>query len=94
LFVGGNFKKTLQTNNIAMIDIWNAVEQKLKDIAPNIFSSLNDGVTADQVAQLEDIIKAKLPDEFVEFYKVHNGQGNDKGGLIECEELLSFDRTF
>jgi cell wall assembly regulator SMI1 len=75
-----------------MIDIWKEIEQQLKAIAPDIFSGLNLGVTDDQVTKLENIIKTKLPDDFVEFYKVHNGQERNSAGFIDCEEFLSFDR--
>lgn len=75
-----------------MVDIWNSIEQKLKEIAPDILNSLKIGVADEQITKLENIIKAKLPDDFVEFYKVHDGQDLGNGGLIECEELLSFER--
>jgi cell wall assembly regulator SMI1 len=34
----------------------------------------------------------KLPEDFRDFYKVHNGQEADVDGLIDAEEILSIDR--
>lgn len=75
-----------------MKEIWKSFELKLADIAPDILNNLNTGVTEADVQDLENTISAKLPVDFIEFYKVHNGQTTESAGLIECEELLSFDR--
>ena len=75
-----------------MTEIWKTIELKLTEIAPEILKSLNDGVTNEEVENLENIINAKLPIDFISFYKIHNGQETESAGLIECEELLSFDR--
>jgi cell wall assembly regulator SMI1 len=75
-----------------MIEIWNSIELKLTELAPEILNNLNDGVTDEEVNNLENLINAKLPKDFIAFYKIHNGQESESAGLIECEELLSFDR--
>src|SRR6186713_1402197 len=75
-----------------MKEIWESIELKLKEIAPGILDNLNDGVTNGEVEDLEKLINAKLPMDFIEFYKIHNGQTTGSAGLIECEELLSFER--
>ena len=75
-----------------MTEVWESIESKLKEIAPEILASLNKGVTDIEVENLEQSIKAKLPKEFIEFYRIHNGQESQSAGLIECEELLSFER--
>jgi cell wall assembly regulator SMI1 len=75
-----------------MTEIWKIIELKLTEIAPEILKNLNDGVTNEEVENLENIINAKLPIDFISFYKIHNGQETESAGLIECEELLSFDR--
>jgi cell wall assembly regulator SMI1 len=64
----------------------------LTKIAPDILDNLNEGVTDEEVENLEKTINAKLPTGFIEFYKIHNGQTTGSAGLIECEELLSFER--
>jgi len=75
-----------------MTEIWKSIEIKLKEIAPDILDNLNDGITDAEVADLEKLINAKMPIDFIKFYKIHNGQKTESAGLIECEELLSFDR--
>ncbi|PIE99340.1 MAG: molybdenum cofactor biosynthesis protein MoeA [Polaribacter sp.] len=76
-----------------MKEIWNLIEGKLKEIAPKILKSLNKGVTDKDVVDLEETIDAKLPEDFVNAYKIYNGQSDYcEYGLIDCEELLSFSR--
>jgi cell wall assembly regulator SMI1 len=75
-----------------MIEIWAAIKLKLTEIAPNMLDNLNAGVTDKEVEDLEKLIKAKLPIEFVDFCKIHNGQKPGSAGLFDCEELLSFER--
>ena len=75
-----------------MTEIWTTIELKLTEIAPEILNNLNDGVTDEEVKNLESLLNAKLPIDFIAFYKIHNGQETESAGLIECEELLSFDR--
>ena len=72
-----------------MTETWKLIESKLQEIAPDILDNLNDGVTDNEVDVLEKQINSKLPTDFIEFYKVHNGQKYGSAGLIECEELLS-----
>ena len=75
-----------------MTDIWNAIKLKLNEIAPEILNNLFPGVTDIEVWNLEKLIKAKLPIDFINFYKIHNGQKTKSAALIEREELLSFER--
>jgi len=74
-----------------MKKIWDKIEKKLAEIAPEILKDLNNGVTESDIEKLEKTIGTKLPNDFKDFYKLHNGQ-NNSAGLIESEELLSFDR--
>ena len=75
-----------------MEQVWHSIKSKLKIIAPQILEGLNKGVSDDGVQKLEKLIIAKLPESFIDFYKVHNGQTEDSPGLIGAEELLSFER--
>jgi cell wall assembly regulator SMI1 len=75
-----------------MNNTWVIIENWLDENAPQMKAALNTGVTNEDVVQLEALIGAKLPEDFVAFYKVHNGQDPREGGLINTEELLSFDR--
>lgn len=71
---------------------WNAITSKLTEIAPQIIKELNHGITVAQLENLERTIGKKLPESFVDFYCIHNGQKPDSAGLIDGEELLSFER--
>lgn len=75
-----------------MKKIWELIELKLKEIAPDILNDLNSGVSDEEIADLEKTINVKLPDDVIAFYKVHNGQKGDSGGFFRCEEWLSFER--
>lgn len=70
---------------------WTIIESWLQENAPQTTVFLNKGVTNDEIANLEGKIGAKLPADFVEFYKIHNG-ASEELGLIDTEELLSFER--
>ncbi len=71
---------------------WTKIKNKLAEIAPEINEKLNPGVTDEEVNLLESTIGKKLPEAFVSFYKIHNGQESNAPGLIYAEELLSFKR--
>jgi len=75
-----------------MKEIWKQIKAKLNEIAPQFLEDLGKGVEDTEVATLEKLIGAKLPSDFVEFYKVHNGQKEAEYDLVYCEELLSFER--
>jgi cell wall assembly regulator SMI1 len=75
-----------------MKETWKSIELFLANAAPELKENLNDGVSDEEVLHLEKTIGTKLPVEFIEFYKVHNGQSSDSAGLMDCEELLSFER--
>lgn len=74
-----------------MKEIWQEIEQALTEIAPAVLNSLNGGATAAEIAKIEKLIGAKLPEDFVSFYKIHNGQA-DGPGMLYGEEFLSVKR--
>lgn len=70
-------------------DSWAKMEALLAKIAPDVISDLNEGAEDFLFSALEAKIGVDLPDEFVEFYKIHNGQNFEAvGGFIYCEQLL------
>ena len=52
---------------------------------------LNNGASSTQIDKLEQIINHKLPEEFKEFYQIHDGQNIEDEALIVREQLLSID---
>lgn len=75
-----------------MNSTWLMIENWLEENAPQIKESLNEGINSKEIEHVENTIGAKLPLDFLEFYKIHNGQDSSSEGLINAEELLSFER--
>lgn len=71
---------------------WKIIETWLADKAPHLSGALNRGATQEAVDKFEALTGAKLPADFVAFYKIHNGQDNDMDWLMDGEELLSMER--
>ena len=68
------------------------LETWIKANAPHLTSAINAPATQQEIDDLEKILGANLPEDFVAFLKIHNGQDQDSDGLINTEELLSTDR--
>lgn len=75
-----------------MQNTWNTIKTALEKIAPGALNHLQKGISASDLENLEQLVNAKLPQDFVDFYKIHDGQETYSAGLIETEELLSFER--
>lgn len=71
---------------------WKRIELWLEANAPEIHKSLNDGIGLTELAKLERIAKKELPDDFVNFYSIHDGQEPDADWLLDGEEFLSANR--
>lgn len=56
-------------------------------------AGLNDPITARQTKSLQYAIGRSLPDDYVDFLKIHNGQAFGAGGLIGGFELMSSDNV-
>ncbi len=74
-----------------MSEYWKRFEEWIKINAPHLLKELNTGASQDDINKLESIIGQKLPDDFVEFYKIHNGQNNEGEVLINSENILEID---
>lgn len=71
---------------------WTIIKNWLSEHASHIKEELNPGITDEEINTLQAKIGVKFPSDFLEFYKIHNGQDSNSEGLIDTEELLSFDR--
>ncbi len=74
-----------------MKEYWQRFENWLKINAPHLLPKLNPGATQEDIERLEDCIGMTLPADFVEFYKIHNGQVEGSEGFIDSEELMDID---
>ena len=52
----------------------------------------NAGASDAEFAQLEQLIQAKLPEDFKALYRVFNGQAYEEGYVFDGEEWLSLER--
>ncbi len=74
-----------------MIEIWKKFENWLSENWTEGFSDLNSPANDKDILKLESDLNVKLPNDFIECLKIHNGQGNMAGGLIDNSEFLSTD---
>ena len=74
-----------------MRNFWKQIEEWLEKNCPHLKEELNTGVSQREIETLESKLNVSLPADFLEFYKVHNGQ-NSSEGLFELNVLLPFDR--
>ena len=69
--------------------IWAKLETQLNLLAPEIVKDLNEKADDFLFSALQSKIGAVLPTDFVELYKIHNGQNFEiGGGFIGCEQWL------
>jgi len=69
--------------------LWREFEEWLAVHWPEGLADLNPGATDEQLRALETFLGARLPSEFVECLKIHNGQKGMAGGLFDNSEFLS-----
>lgn len=75
-----------------MQSIWMRFETWLTANAPQLTDALNPAATDVELRELATTIGTELPADFVAFYRIHNGQQSEAGGLFNGEELLSVPR--
>jgi cell wall assembly regulator SMI1 len=74
-----------------MKECWQRFENWLAIYAPNLIEALNPGASVDEIDELQKVIGKKLPNDFIEFYMIHDGQQFKTGNLVDCEALLSIE---
>lgn len=76
-----------------MQDIWNRFEAWLDKHANQLLDDLNEGATDAAFEPLERMMGVDMPEDFKEFYKIHNGQfAESEDRLFGIEELYSIER--
>jgi cell wall assembly regulator SMI1 len=75
-----------------MQELWKRLENWLQANAPQLLADLNPPAPAAELQQLSALIGAELPADFLAFYRIHDGQKSNAGGLLNAEELLSVAR--
>ncbi len=76
-----------------MQEIWDRLKKWIHENAPHLIDNLNPEASAIDLENLEKSIGKTLPIDFVEFYKIHNGQNRAPGSerFIDAEKLLAID---
>ncbi len=75
-----------------MKNTWKKFEDWLSTNFIDGLNDLNTSISDDELNALIEAIGCELPEDFVTFLKIHNGQLNEAGGLINATELLSSTR--
>lgn len=75
-----------------MQDIWTQIEDWLKTNAPSVLETLQSGASETEIAELEQLLSLRLPDDVRASYRIHNGQSTYSYGLIDGREFLSLER--
>jgi cell wall assembly regulator SMI1 len=72
-----------------MIELWKQFEDWLSVHWPDGLAALNPSATNEEIYALEEALGTKLPPAFIDCLKVHNGQSDCAGGLLDNSEFLS-----
>lgn len=83
------FFKSRPATSSSIADTWAAFEVWLGEHWPDGLKDLCPPATDDELRNLEAMLGASLPPDFVEFLKIHNGQKGSAGGLFDNSEFLS-----
>lgn len=75
----------------SIADTWSRIEAWLAAHSPQVLASLRPSATEEQIAHLEALIGARLPDDARQSFARHDGSGNF--GLVNGNELLSLERA-
>lgn len=74
---------------MAINDIWQKIENNLNMYNTDIVSTFNPPANAISINKLEGAIGASLPEEFIQFLSIHNGQQENSKFLFDNNKILS-----
>jgi cell wall assembly regulator SMI1 len=74
-----------------MKELWREFENWLAASWPDGLADLNPPASDADIAKLERTLGVRLPPDYIECLKIHNGQAGRAGGLIDNCEFLSCD---
>ena len=72
-----------------MRELWLRLEAWLREHRPEILKDLNSPAKMAEIAELEQVLGSKLPDDVVESLMIHNGQQGNRQSLFPSGILLS-----
>lgn len=68
---------------------WIKIKEWLINNHPDVIPTLNSGASSNDFNELELTIGKSMPDDFKEFYSIHNGQSHTHLSLFDGDTLLS-----
>ena len=71
---------------------WKRVENWLGKTNPSLLCDLRPGASQQEILEVEQKLNIKLPEDFIECLKIHNGLYGMANGLFFDDEFLSTDR--
>ncbi|MGR6342607.1 SMI1/KNR4 family protein [Priestia megaterium] len=74
-----------------MRQVWNEFEQWLKINRPEVLGTLNEAATESQIAEVEQKMGLKFPQNLRELLMIHNGQQDEYVAAIDNYLLLPLD---
>jgi cell wall assembly regulator SMI1 len=72
-----------------VMNAWSDFERWLSTNCPELDGILNAGATPEQLQAVESQLGIILPDDFKDFYRIHDGQVEGSPGLFDGMEFLS-----
>ncbi|MDE1207008.1 SMI1/KNR4 family protein [Tenacibaculum larymnensis] len=82
----------MKNQKIEIENLWNRFKNWITSNAPHLSKELQPSVQPEEIKQLQQTIQTELPEDFIAFLSIHNGQNRNADGFIDAEELLSSDR--
>lgn len=76
-----------------MQDLWKRLEDWLRSNAPLVYDGLRTGASDEQLEAIQARLGVRLPEDFAEAYRVHDGQHPAAPWLVNAKELLSLERV-
>jgi len=73
-------------------ELWDQIKTWLNKHAPHLINELKSAATRQDIIELETLVGANLPEDYVQFIMMHNGQNRESEGIIDTEEVLSIER--
>lgn len=75
-----------------MQEIWNRIENWLRDNAPEVLEDLSEGAEDLEIISAEEYLDVKFPEDLKKSLKIHNGQKSNEGKfLLNGWKLLSVE---
>lgn len=75
-----------------MENIWKTLKFEINRLSNHNLNLWNEGASRSDIELIETTIGCKLPQDYIDFLNIHNGQNGDEMGTIYTDELLASER--